>query len=49
MGYNTRANINRMIELLVESYPDGLTTGDIADELGFTSQAVRGYLVTLCV
>lgn len=47
MGYSTEENKQRMIELLIAAYPQGINTRLLADSLGVSQQTVRNYLVDL--
>ncbi len=44
MGYDTDEKLERMIELLMASYPTGMNTRQLADALDTTQQSIRNYL-----
>ncbi len=44
MPYDTRQHMQKMIDLLLETYPEGLATSEIASVLGVTTQTVRNYI-----
>lgn len=47
MGYETDEKMQRMIDLLMSSFPVGMNTRQLADALDTSQQTVRNYLVRL--
>ncbi len=47
MGYDTDEKMQRMIELLMASYPQGMNTRELAVALDTTQQSIRNYITRL--
>lgn len=47
MPYNTQKHMQKLIDLLCESYPEGMTTGELSRAIDVTPQTIRNYLQRL--
>ena len=47
MSDNTNRHLQTLTDLLIEAYPEGAKTGDLAETLGVSGQTIRNYIVRL--